>query len=217
MRMTRTIGARCALVASLCLLSGFVEAAAAQAISVGPRLGVNLSRALYREPNVDNQLGLRTGMHLGVSGALDLSRHFSVEGSLLYGQGGYERLSGIPGNQETDYVELPVLVRVRWPLRVSPHLALGLAPRFEVRCRLTEVATVGETSCGDPMVGNGWRTFDVGAVGGLGAGIVAGGGVLVLEVRLSMGLRDMKSEALPPGSARNIGLQFTSAFLKKVR
>lgn len=217
MMVNTRCGSRVVPVTAVCLaLVGVVPSASAQRISMGPRLGVGLSTVRFEEPNADNQQDIRAGFHVGVSGMMVLNRAFSAEASLLYGQGGYARQSGMPGSLATDYVELPVLVRVQLPARISPHLGVGLAPRIRVRCRLTDVALVEVTGCDDPLVGREWSTFDLGGVVGLGADIALGRGVLVLDARFTAGLLDPGKGALPPGRTRTIGLRISSAFLLQV-
>ena len=190
----------------------FATTAASQELTVGVRAGANLSTVRYLNPNANDQTELKPGFHLGASVAVVLSRHVESEASLLYSQGGYGGRGGHPWDVEKDYLEVPLTVRLKLPWSISPHLTAGLTTRFQLRCRLVDVAVVGETTCDDPVVGRGWRETEVLAVGGLGASTWVGPGILLLEVQIGWGLSNINYDPLPPGWAKSADLRISSAF-----
>ena len=190
----------------------FATAAASQEVTAGVRAGANFSTVRYQNPNANEQTELKPGFHLGASVAVALSRHLDGEASLLFSQGGYGGRGGHPWDVEMDYLEVPLTVRLKLPWSISPHLTAGLTTRFQLRCRLVDVAVVGETTCDDPVVGRGWRETEVLAIGGLGASTGVGPGILLLEAQIGWGLTNINYDPLPPGWVKSADLRISSAF-----
>jgi hypothetical protein len=199
------------------VLAGFLmvvcaSTATAQPVSIGPRIGLNLSAVLFDDPSAA-AVNIRPGLHVGVSAALAFNRFLSAEASLLLGQYGYNARSAHPGNVELDYLDVPIVLRLRLPTRISPCLIAGLSAGYLVQGRMTGVAIVGETSLDDPLVGTDWRSSDYGVLAGLGIGLPAGTGRLEFDLVLSLGLRDIKEDILPPGPARRLSIRLSLGYL----
>lgn len=199
------------------ILLGGVGRGSAQDISVGPRGGVQASVIRFQDQNANEQTEMKLGVHLGVSGALLLRQHLETEVSLLVAQGGFEGRGGHPANMNTLHIELPVLIRIRMPWRISPHLTGGLSTRFRVGCNLSEVGIVGETTCDDPVVGRSWKKAEVAGIAGAGLGFAVGKGFLLAEGTLNWGLSDLSRDPLPPGWAKTADLRFSTALRFPVR
>jgi len=188
------------------------DATAPPRFALALRFGAGASVLRFQDPNANEQTDLRTTFHLGAGVVRALGRFFEVEGSLLLSQGGFDGRGGHPASLETGYLETPALFRARLPWRVSPHLSAGLAPRFLLRCRLTDVGQVGETGCDDPVVGTDWKVFDLAGLAGTGIRFGLGGGTVVLEGLALWGLRNINSDPLPPGWAKTADLRFSGSF-----
>jgi hypothetical protein len=180
-------------------------------IAVGLRFGAGVSAVRFQDPNANDQTEVRTGFHLGVGASRDLGRFLEVEGSVLLSQGGFDGRGGHPANLGTDYLEAPIMLRIRLPARISPHLTAGLAPRFLLRCRLSDVGQVGETGCDDPVVGTDWRSFDLAGLGGAGLSIGVGPATALLEGLVQWGVRDIKADPLPPGWAKSADIRLSAS------
>jgi hypothetical protein len=199
------------------LISGLPTSSEAQSISVGPRAGLSAAGVLYRDASTFSNTQPRVGGHVGAAAALAASRFLEFEAALLYTQGGFQGRGGHPANLRTDNLTLPLAVRLRLASTVSPHLTLGVAGRLQLRCRLTNVAFVGETTCDDPVVGTSWQPVELLGRGGLGVSFPVRRGRVLLDAFVAMGLGDIKKSTLPPGWARSITIQISLAYLVPLR
>ncbi len=179
----------------------------------GPRIGVNLSGVLYADGGAQNGMVPKMGVHLGAAAALAIDRHVSVEAAAVLSQDGFRGEGSQPGDLRMDYLDVPLVAKLRLPNRVSPHLLAGFTVGYMVRCRLTRVAIVGNTTCDDRLVGTHWRALDIGALGGIGMGLPTGKGRLELDLLLHWGLRDLKEDLLPPGAAKRVALRLSATLL----
>jgi len=180
--------------------------------SLGVRVGMTLSTVRFEDPNANNQTEIRTGFHMGAGASVALGSHLDLEALLLFSQGGFGGRGGHPASLRTGYLELPLVVSVRAPWQVSPHLSLGIAPRVLVHCALGQVGVVGNAGCDDPVVGAGWGRFDLASLVGMGLSFGMGGGSVVLDGMVGWGLLDVKSDPLPPGWARSADVRVSTAY-----
>jgi hypothetical protein len=161
-----------------------------------------MSGIIYEDAGAAGGMVLKPGIHFGAGAALRVSRLLSVEPAVLLSPDGFQGEGGHPGDFQMDYLDVPIMLKARIPARVSPHLLVGLTAGYMVRCRLTGVAFVGATACDDPLVGTRWRSFDLGGLIGLGATLPTRRGRFGLDAFVGFGMRDLKEDLLPPGSAR---------------
>lgn len=202
---------RAAITAIVFLLAAAVPATS-QEVRVGVRAGAGFSTIRFQDPSAREQMALKPGFHLGVSAARGLTRYLEAEASLLYSQGGAGGKGGQPWDVAMDFLELPVVLRARHPAWISPHLTAGLSPRLKLRCKLVDVAVVGETTCDDPVVGTAWKGMELSAIGGGGASLEVGPGRLTVEGTLVWGLTDLKKDSLPPGWAKSADLRLSAIY-----
>lgn len=181
-----------------------------QTLEWGPRIGANFSGVLYADGGAMNGMEPKLGLHLGVATTLGMGRHVSVEAAAVVSQDGFRGEGSQPGDLHMDYLDVPVVVKLRLPTRVSPHLLAGFSVGYMVRCGLTRVPVVGETTCDDRLVGTNWRSLDLGVLGGVGASVPTGRGTLELDLLGSYGVRDLKEDLLPPGTARRVALRLSA-------
>jgi hypothetical protein len=188
-----------------------------QAFTAGVRLGFSGSTVRFLDQNANDQTELKPGFHVGASAALPLQPYAELEASVLLAQGGFRGRGGHPSTLNTTHIEVPVVLRLRLPWRISPHLTGGLVTRFLVGCHLSEVGIVGEAGCDDPVVGTQWKRVDLAVVAGLGTGWEMGPGRVLVEGLLHWGVSDMKEGPLPPGWAKSADLRFSTAYRLPVR
>jgi hypothetical protein len=181
------------------------------------RAGLNAAGVLYQDASSFGNTLPRVGGHVGAAASLAPSRGLEFEGALLYSQGGFQGRGGYPFSLSTDDLTFPLAFRLRLPFTVSPHLTLGVAGRLQLRCRLTNVAFVEQTTCDDPVVGTNWRPVELLGRGGVGVSFPVRGGRLLLDALLAMGLGDVKESTLPPGWARSFAIQISCAYLMPLR
>lgn len=188
-----------------------------QGISIGPRIGLTVSTVRFQDPNANDQTEMKVGFLLGAAVAVPVRGNLEAEASVLLVQGGFKGRGGHPANLRTTHVEIPVVLRLRVPWRLTPHITAGMATRVQVGCRLTDVGIVGHTGCADPVVGTEWKRVALAGVAGLGAGWKMGRGTMVVEGLVHWGLSDIKADDLPPGWARSTDLRVSTAFRVPVR
>ena len=186
----------------------------AQEITWGPRVGLNLSGIIWEDVPSADAMVLRSGGHLGLASSVTLNRYVRVEAAVLVSQDGFRGAGAHPGDVRLHYIDLPVVVKLALPRRVSPHLVGGFSVGRKVGCSLSGVAVVGETTCDDPLVGSRWRGFDAGAVFGVGASLATGLGRWELDALAGLGLRDIKADLLPPGTAKRAWIRLSAALLR---
>jgi hypothetical protein len=209
---TGCTGCRQAVTMAVIILLTATAPVASQEVRVGLRAGADFSTIRFQDPNAREQMALKPGFHLGVSAAKGLTPYLEAEASLLFSQGGSGGKGGQPWDVAMDFLELPLILRARLPARISPHLTAGFSPRLKLRCKLVDVAVVGETTCDDPVVGRAWKGMELSAIGGGGASLEVGPGRLIVEGTLVWGLTDLKKDPLPPGWAKSADLRLSATY-----
>ncbi|MGW8267162.1 MAG: outer membrane beta-barrel protein [Longimicrobiales bacterium] len=188
-----------------------------QDLTAGVRFGFAGSTVRFLDQNANDQTELKPGFHLGAAATVPLRSYAEIEASLLIAQGGFRGRGGHPATLETTHLEVPVVLRLRLPWRISPHVTSGLAARFRIGCHLSDVGIVGEAGCEDPVVGTEWKRLDLAVVAGLGAGWEMGPGSVLVEGLLNWGISDMKEGPLPPGWAKSADLRLSTVYRLPVR
>jgi hypothetical protein len=158
------------------------------------------------------EYGYKAGVLAGVFLAIPLTDVFSIEPQALFSQKGADvdgtgAKSSLDGSIRINYIEIPVLLKVRFPMsysQVTPFLFAGPSFAFRVGCTARgEILTAtGSEDC--DKVGNGTlldlKSTDVGLTGGGGIQFNAGGYPLRLDARYTWGLTDINDS----GDAREI-------------
>jgi hypothetical protein len=177
------------------------------------RGGPTIAGVLWEDPYAADGMGGLRRYHAGATITASLSRWFEIEGDLLLSRKGFRDRGGAHiGTLESDYLELPLLLKLGLPTRISPHLMVGPTAAFQLRCRVTGVAGTGEGGCDDPFIGMSHRKIDYGLLFGLGVSLPAGPGSISVDVLSDLGLRDFKEDTLPPGYARNVAFYLSLGF-----
>jgi hypothetical protein len=133
-------------------------------------------------------VGSRTGFVGGLSAEIDLDNHLGIEIDALYSQQGFEyHTDGLDQMLRLDYLQLPVLLHVRFPTHtvVRPFIVVGPQVGFRVTC---EATSGSESSSCQSSFGMNAKSVDVGGTVGAGVGFRLGGEELSVQARYSVGL-----------------------------
>ncbi|HEU5255431.1 MAG TPA: porin family protein [Vicinamibacterales bacterium] len=155
----------------------------------GVRFGYNAATLSTDEPGVDPKI--RNGFVVGFFGVLPVNSMFAVQPEFLYSQQGARVEDGSDeATVKIDYINIPVLARVRLGSGSPAHLLVG--PSFGFRTR-AETEFDGETmDFKDQVEGN-----DIGFV----TGVAVNAGMFVVDGRYTWGLKNIaKGE---PDTAKN--------------
>jgi hypothetical protein len=138
---------------------------------------------------------------------LPLGSWLALQAEGLYTMKGAKvSVSGIDSTLQIDYLEVPLLARVR--LGSGPrhyYVAGGVAPAFRMRAR---AATTFSTSTEELDVSDQVERFDL--------GVAAGGGMqsgpLVIDARYTLGLRDIDTDKTDGSKTKNRTIAVTVGF-----
>ena len=155
----------------------------------GVRFGYNAATLTTNETGFDPKT--RSGFVVGFFGVLPVNAMFAVQPEFLYSQQGAKVEDGSDkATLKIDYIQIPVLARIRLGGGSPAHLLVG--PSFGFRTR-AETEFAGETmDFKDEVDGN-----DVGFV----TGVSVNAGMFVVDGRYTWGLKNIaKSD---PDTAKN--------------
>ena len=121
-------------IAGLALFGGTAVKAQKKAITVGPRVDLNVARVVG-----DNQEDAtsRTGMRIGAWASMDLNERFSIQPEfVLSGKG--SKWPDDAASIKISYLQIPVLAqyRITTGKTVNPYLLAGPALSFKAGCNL---------------------------------------------------------------------------------
>lgn len=204
----------------IALVSVFSFGANAQSLSVGVRGGINLT-TIMNEDTDDNEFAV--GMNFAIPVEIGISELFSVQPELHYVQKGakFELTDDFSTSLLTDYLELPVLAKVKFGNEtVKGYAVAGPSVGFALnRAVITKDGDDRERETID-FIDEGDQTdniFDFGIVGGIGAEISAGPGSVVIDARYNFDLNDNTSfEDEAPDSwnkTTNTGIGITVGYM----
>jgi Outer membrane protein beta-barrel domain len=188
---------RSILIASALLITAGVSTASAQAgmvprTSFGVLGGVNFAKVSGND--VDGAK-TRTGAVGGISLDFHLAPQVSLEIDGLYSQQGTK--SDFDGDDLTlklDYVQVPVLIKYRFPThtQLRPFLEVGPYAAFRTKC---DLSSGGETASCEDFFGEKAKSTDFGGTAGAGVGFKLGRQELSLVARYSMGFTKILSDS----------------------
>jgi len=185
--------------------------ALAQSVSIGGRLGITNSAALFADQNSGDRIDDRRGFQIGGVIGYQLNPILSLQLEVSYLQKGWAEFE-TGGDRKLTYLELPLLLSINAPWTTSPHLLAGPSVSYELSCSVTGVPHVGQVSCGDPRVEWDREKFQLGLWFGLGLGRWLGTSKLDLQFLGNISLTDMNNEALPPGYIRLVAVTATATY-----
>lgn len=169
----------------------------------GAKVGLNFANV-----NAENTPGTggrnRTAPAGGITFTVDPARSVAFQAELLYVSKGDRWKFGVgPNAAETnyrlDYLELPLLVKLQADLLGNSEASLyvGPAPALKVKEEITGAGTSADTQ-------NLAKRVDLGGTIGVEFGFGVGEGRLLIDLRLTPGLMEIKEgddELLPSGSS----------------
>jgi hypothetical protein len=178
-------------------------------MDLGVKVGVNLATLNGQGESPGRRTGFIGGAHLTIS--LPNNSMFYFQPELLYSQKGFSE--SVEGNSATlalDYIDLPVLVGVKFDNggSVTPRIFAGPQASFKMSCKLKGDAGGDSASidCGSDLIG---EVFDAKGVlfdllFGAGVDFDMGSLDIVFDARYDLGLTD----ALDLGDSKMSAWQF---------
>ncbi len=161
----------------------------AQQLAIGTRAGFNIAAADAKGSLFDSDVGMRAGFHGGLLVSVDVTSHVALRTEILFTRKGFGNGDGEVA-LKVDYVEFPVLVVIRLPGTVSPHLNLGAYLGLEASCTAS-TAIVDDTACSELSTGPATRGADSGFVVGGGVSFDVGFASLLLDAYYNVGVTDI--------------------------
>lgn len=161
----------------------------AQQLAIGTRAGFNIAGADAKGSLFDPDVGMRAGFHGGFLVSVDVTSHVALHTEILFTRKGFGKGDGEVA-LKVDYVEFPVLLVIKLPGTVSPHLNLGPYLGLEASCTAS-TATVDDTPCSEISTGPATRGADSGFVVGGGVTFDVGFASLLLDAYYNIGLTDV--------------------------
>lgn len=191
----------------LLLAASCAAPARAQGFTLGVKGGVNFASQHSSGPTAAPTLDTRVAGVVGGFVTLPLVSWLSVQAEGLYSmKGGKLKVSGIDTTLQIDYLEVPLLARLR--LGSGPrhfYAAGGVSPAFRLRAR---TATTFSSSTEEIDVADQVERFDL--------GVTAGGGMqsgpLVFDGRYTQGLLDVDTDKTDGNRTKNRAIAVTVGF-----
>ena len=182
---------RPAVLALLFTLAGAAPAAAQ--ITYGARVGINFADVSF-DAGEDVPTSGRKGLLAGVFVTIPLG-WLTVQPEAIYTVKGTSLdIDGVTSDYIVDYVEVPVLARLRLPRNAYAVAGPSMAFRLRARNRIPFGGSTEEFDLEDDV-----ESFDLGIVGGVGLDA----GRWVLDARYTHGLSDVDTDTSDAVRARN--------------
>jgi len=191
---------------ALLVTVGLPAAAQAQ-VSGGVRAGVNLTNfSVDPEPLPDFET--LTGFTAGAFVTVPVNGVFSFQPEVVYSRQGTKlTAAGMTGRMKLDYIQMPLLARVRTGTHSPLAILVGPSLGFRTQVSLTGPGIPAEATEG---LDEAFKTFDF----GLAAGAELGAGPFVLDARYTWGLTNIVKDAFlgeeSSGTAKNRVLSLTA-------
>jgi hypothetical protein len=198
-------GARGAVLAALLMLAA--APAHAQWLNIGVKGGVNVATQQISGSGSGPSVQPRVGVVAGVFDTLPAFSWVEVQVEGLYAaRGSKVTVEGITTTEEIDYLEVPVVARVKkaagsWKL----YAGAGPSAAFRLRAR-TRTSFNGSTEEID--IGNQVESIDFGVA--MGGGIERGR--LVIDVRYTLGLSDIDKDKTDATTTKNRTIAVTVGY-----
>lgn len=182
---------RPAVLALLFTLAGAAPAAAQ--ITYGARVGINFADVSF-DAGEDVPTSGRKGLLAGVFVTIPLG-WLTVQPEAIYTVKGTSLdIDGVTSDYIVDYVEVPVLARLRLPRNAYAVAGPSMAFRLRARNRIPFGGSTEEFDLEDDV-----ESFDLGIVGGVGLDA----GRWVLDARYTHGLSDIDADTSDTVRARH--------------
>jgi hypothetical protein len=185
---------RLTLFLAAALLVAGADSASGQMVKAGVQGGLNIATADVKGDFFTEDVGTRTGMHLGITAWVDLTKYFAVRADAMYSQKGFGKGDG-DVSVSVNYIEIPLYFVFQIPATVKPYLLFGVVLGLESSCN---VSTASETNvpCADVSSAPQTKGADSGLVFGLGAETKFGPGFIFADAIFNYGLTDVSEPSL---------------------
>jgi hypothetical protein len=186
---------------ALILTLAFAAPAVAQ-ISYGARVGVNFADISF-DADEDVPTSGRKGLLAGVFVTIPLG-WLTVQPEAIYTVKGTSLdIGGVTSDYIVDYVEVPLLARLRLPRNAYVVAGPAMAFRLRARSRIDFGGSTEEFDLDEDI-----ESFDLGIVGGVGLDI----GRWVVDARYTHGLSDIDTDTSDDVRARNRVVSLSAGF-----
>lgn len=149
----------------------------------GVRIGLNLANLSGNDSADLDNTKVRTGIVAGLFGVVPVNDHFAFQPEVLFSQQGAKVEEGSDeGTIKLDFIQIPLLARIRLGMNPSSPVHALVGPSFGFRTK-AEVEADGQTE----DIKDDVEKTDVGIV----AGVAINAGPAVIDVRQTWGLRNL--------------------------
>jgi hypothetical protein len=187
------------------LLAFGAGAAHAQGIHLGLKGGLNVASLTGDDiVNSDARVGFIAGGVL----AYQFGRHLTLQPEVLFARKGIQDYTNTGATQalgsiHLDYLEVPILVKFSMPPSGNPSVRPGFfaGPAFSALLSCSDSNTTDDCK-------NRYAANDLGVVAGLGLDLVRAFGMLTIDGRVNIGLRDFR-DPLPTNAAETRNRSFS--------
>ncbi len=151
----------------------------------------------------------KPGFHFGLLAGVKVKGILYLNTGVIYTDKGFD---SDDEKLKIGYVEVPFLLSLNWPARLSPRLFVGPVVSFETKCNSSRVPGFDELSCDHPLASVQRQKTDIGLALGGGVGLPLGAGSAFFDLWLNQGLRDISLEPRPSGWVRNQALILSAGY-----
>ncbi len=165
----------------------------AQELAVGFRGGLDITSADF-EGSLLESTSSRTGWSGGLVLSALITRTVELQTGGWISKKGFDGVdSSGGGTTEVDqtYFEIPMLIGVRIPGKISPHLLAGPVLGLELSCNLTAPNFPNGVNCDDPIDAPRTKGADFGILFGAGVEVSVGRVSLLADALYNLGLTDI--------------------------
>ncbi len=177
----------------------------AQELAVGFRGGRDITSADF-EGSLLESTSSRTGWSGGLVLSALITRTVELQTGGWISKKGFDGVNSIGGTTEVDqtYFEIPMLIGVRIPGKISPHLLAGPVLGLELSCNLTAPNFPNGVNCDDPIDAPRTKGADFGILFGAGVEASVGRVSLIADALFNYGLTDISELSPVLGSIDSI-------------
>ena len=169
-----------------------VDVGRAQELAVGFRGGLAITSADF-EGSLLESTSSRTGWSGGLVLSALITRTVELQTGGWISKKGFDGVDSSGGTTEVDqtYFEIPMLIGVRIPGKISPHLLTGPVLGLELSCNLTAPNFPNGVNCDDPIDAPRTKGADFGILFGAGVEASVGRVSLIADALYNLGLTDI--------------------------
>ena len=169
-----------------------VDVGRAQELAVGFRGGLDITSADF-EGSLLESTSSRTGLSGGLVLSALITRTVELQTGGWISKKGFDGVESSGGTTEVDqtYFEIPMLIGVRIPGKISPHLLTGPVLGIELSCNLTNINFPNGVNCDNPSDGPRTKGADFGILFGAGVEASVGRVSLIADALYNRGLTDV--------------------------